>query len=180
MDEHKYNYYEDDVEIDLINMMFYLLKRWRGLVIAIILGLVLGLGIYLVKDHQQKAELAAQTAAVESADETEEFDESKYDISDDVEANMELAYQYRQLYRKQLEYNQKSIIMQLDPNAVYTGELKYYLSAGYDTGLVSVLYQSILSDKDLLTELQEASGLDCEVPYIKELIESGVSKENHA
>lgn len=180
MDERRYNYYEDDVEIDLIDLMFYLLKRWRGLIIAIVLGLVLGLGIYLVKDHQQKAELAAQTAVVESADETEEFDESKYDISDDVEANMELAYQYRQLYRKQLEYNQKSIIMQLDPNAVYTGELKYYLSAGYDTGLVSVLYQSILSDKDLLTELQEASGLDCEVPYIKELIDSGVSKENDA
>lgn len=180
MDKQGYNYYEDDVEIDLIDLMFYLLKRWRGLIIAIVLGLVLGLGIYLVKDHQQKAELAAQTAAVESADETEEFDESKYDISDDVEANMELAYQYRQLYRKQMEYNQKSIIMQLDPNAVYTGELKYYLSAGYDTGLVSVLYQSILSDKDLLTELQEASELDCEVPYIKELIDSGVSKENDA
>lgn len=179
MDERRYNYYEDDVEIDLIDLMFYLLKRWRGLIIAIVLGLVLGLGIYLVKDHQQKEELAAQTAA-ESAGETEKFDESKYDISDDVEANMELAYQYRQLYRKQLEYNQKSIIMQLDPNAVYTGELKYYLSAGYDTGLVSVLYQSILSDKDLLTELQEASGLDCEVPYIKELIDSGVSKENDA
>ena len=180
MDEHRYNYYEDDMEIDLIDLMFYLLKRWRGLIIAIVLGLVLGLGIYLVKDQQQKAKLVAQTAAMESADETEEFDESKYDISDDVEANMELAYQYRQLYRKQLEYNQKSIIMQLDPNAVYTGELKYYLTAGYDTGLVSVLYQSILSDKDLLTELQEASGLDCDVPYIKELIDSGVSKENDA
>ena len=180
MDKQGYNYYEDDVEIDLIDLMFYLLKRWRGLIIAIVLGLVLGLGIYLVKDHQQKAELAAQTAAVESADETEEFDESEYDISDDVKSNMELAYQYRQLYRKQLEYNQKSIIMQLDPNAVYTGELKYYLSAGYDTGLVSVLYQSILSDKDLLTELQEASGLDCDVPYIKELVDSGVSKENDA
>lgn len=180
MDKQGYNYYEDDEEIDLIVLMFYLLKRWRGLLIAIVLGLVLGLGIYLVKDHQQKAELAAQTAAAEAAGEAEEFDESKYDISDDVESNMELAYQYRQLYRKQLEYNQKSIIMQLDPNAVYTGELKYYLSAGYDTGLVSVLYQSILSNKDLLTELQEASGLDCDVPYIKELVDSGVSKENDA
>lgn len=178
MEEQRYGYYEDDMEIDLIDMMFYLLKRWRGLVIAIVLGLLLGLGIYAVKDHQQKALQAENLAASESADKEEAFDESAYDISDDVEANMELAYQYRQLYRKQLEYNQKSVIMQLDPNAVYTGELKYYLTAGYDTGLVSVLYQSILSDTDLLKELQEASGLDCDVPYIKELIDSGVSKEN--
>ena len=178
MDEQRYGYYEDDMEIDLIDMMFYLLKRWRGLVIAIVLGLLLGLGIYVVKDHQQKALQAESLAASESADKEEAFDESAYDISDDVEANMELAYQYRQLYRKQLEYNQKSVIMQLDPNAVYAGELKYYLTAGYDTGLVSVLYQSILSDTDLLKELQVASGLDCDVPYIKELIDSGVSKEN--
>ena len=82
MDKQGYNYYEDDEEIDLIVLMFYLLKRWRGLLIAIVLGLVLGLGIYLVKDHQQKAELAAQTAAAEAAGEAEEFDESKYDISD--------------------------------------------------------------------------------------------------
>lgn len=178
MDEQRYGYYEDDMEIDLIDMMFYLLKRWRGLIIAIVLGLLLGLGIYVVKDHQQKALQAESLAASESADKEEAFDESAYDISDDVEANMELAYQYRQLYRKQLEYNQKSVIMQLDPNAVYAGELKYYLTAGYDTGLVSVLYQSILSDTDLLKELQAASGLDCAVPYIKELIDSGVSKEN--
>lgn len=178
MDEQRYGYYEDDMEIDLIDMMFYLLKRWRGLVIAIVFGLLLGLGIYAVKDHQQKALQAESLAASESADKEEAFDESAYDISDDVEANMELAYQYRQLYRKQLEYNQKSVIMQLDPNAVYTGELKYYLTAGYDTGLVSVLYQSILSDTNLLKELREASGLDCDVPYIKELIDSGVSKEN--
>ena len=178
MDEQRYGYYEDDMEIDLIDMMFYLLKRWRGLVIAIVFGLLLGLGIYAVKDHQQKALQAESLAALELADKEEAFDESAYDISDDVEANMELAYQYRQLYRKQLEYNQKSVIMQLDPNAVYTGELKYYLTAGYDTGLVSVLYQSILSDTDLLKELQAASGLDCDVSYIKELIDSGVSKEN--
>lgn len=180
MDEQRYGYYEDDMEIDLIDMLFYLLKKWRGLVIAIILGLLLGLGIYAVKDHQQKALQAENLAASESADKEEAFDESAYDISEDVKANMELAYQYRQLYRKQLEYNQKSVIMQLDPNAVYTGELKYYLTAEYDTGLVSELYQSILSDTDLLKELQAASGLDCDVPYIKELIDSGVSKENDA
>lgn len=178
MDEQRYNYYEDDVEIDLIDLMFHLLKKWRGLIVAIVLGAVLGMGIYAVKAHQQKKELAANAATAEEMQKEDTFDESQYDIDDDVKANMELAYQYRQLYRRQLEYNQKSIIMKLDPNAVYTGDLKYYLTAGYDTGLVSVLYQSILSDKNLLTELQAASGLDCDVPYIKELIDSGVSTEN--
>lgn len=181
MDENRSSYYDDDVEIDLIDMMFYMLKKWRGLLVAVALGAILGLAIYAVKDHQQKEVLAQSTAETETkTDETEAFDESKYNIDEDVKANMELAYQYRQMYRKQLEYNQKSVIMQLDPNVIYTGELKYYLSAGYDTGLVSVLYQSILSDKDLLTELKTASGLDCDVPYMKELINSDISNDNNS
>ena len=81
---------------------------------------------------------------------------------------MDIAYQYHQLYNKQLEYNQKSIIMQLDPNAVYAGELKYYISAGNNTGLLSVLYQNILNDEEALEELKEASGFKCDTQYIKE------------
>ena len=181
MDENRYNHYDDDVEIDLIDMMFYMLKKWRGLLVAVVLGAILGLAVYVIKDHQQKELLAQNALEMEMSEADEEepvFDESAYDISDDAKANMELAYQYRQMYRKQLEYNQKSVIMQLDPNAVYAGELKYYLSAGYDTGLISALYQNILSDKNLLSELQEASGLNCEVPYMKELINSDVAREN--
>lgn len=80
-------------------------------------------------------------------------------------------------YNKQLEYNQKSIIMQLDPNEVYAGVLEYYISAENNTELISELYQSILNDDDVLEELKDASGLKCETPYIKELISSEDGKD---
>ena len=46
---------------------------------------------------------------------------------------------------EQLEYNQNSPIMQMNPSAVYSGELEYYISAGYDTGMIALLYQNILN-----------------------------------
>lgn len=172
MNENMYNNYEDDMEIDLVDLLFYLLKKWRSLIVAIVIGAILGAGLYMVKSHQQQAEQAAQEAELLKNDEDEAFDEKDYNISKDTKANMDIAYQYRQLYNKQLEYNQKSIIMQLDPNEVYAGVLEYYISAGNNTGLLSELYQNILNDDDILEELKDASGLKCETPYIKELITS--------
>ena len=172
MNDNMYNNYEDDMEIDLVDLMFYLLKKWRSLIVAIVIGVILGAGLYVVKNYQQQAEQAAQEAELLKNDEDEAFDEKDYNISKDTKVNMDIAYQYRQLYNKQLEYNQKSIIMQLDPNEVYAGVLEYYISAENNTELISELYQSILNDDDVLEELKDASGLKCETPYIKELISS--------
>lgn len=180
MNDNMYNNYEDDMEIDLVDLLFYLLKKWRSLIVAIVIGAILGAGLYVVKNHQQQAEQAAQEAELLKNDEDEAFDEKDYNISKDTKVNMDIAYQYRQLYNKQLEYNQKSIIMQLDPNEVYAGVLEYYISAGNNTGLLSELYQNILNDDDILEELKDASGFKCETPYIKELISSYVSDDNAA
>ena len=174
MNENNYVSYNEEIEINLLDMIFYLLKHWRSLIAAIVIGTVIGGGIYAVK----KVTAPEPVIVSEQNTEPEEDILKEYQVDPDVKSNMELAYQYRQLYKKQLEYNQKSVIMQLDPNAVYVGELKYYISAGYNTGLVSVLYQNILSDKGLLQELQEASDLDCDASYIKELISCAVNKEN--
>ena len=103
MDENRYNNYEDEMEIDLIDMMFYLLKKWRGLLLAVLIGAIVGAGLYVVKNRQQQAEQAQKASELLQADEDEEFDESDYKISKDSRAAMEIAYQYRQLYNKQQE-----------------------------------------------------------------------------
>lgn len=184
MDEN-YNYlYEEDMEINLIDLMYYLLKQWRTLIAAILIGAILGGGIYVVKKNSADKAAAALEAEMEDAKTSVEDGQSvtelkeNYQISEDVETNMELAYQYRQLYRKQLEYNQNSPIMQMNPSAVYSGELEYYISAGYDTGVIAILYQNILNGNDILEELKAAAELDYKEQYIRELIGCSVSREN--
>ena len=55
MNDNMYNNYEDDMEIDLVDLMFYLLKKWRSLIVAIVIGVILGAGLYVVKNYQQQA-----------------------------------------------------------------------------------------------------------------------------
>ena len=180
-----YNYsYEDEAEINLIDLMFYLLKQWKTLIVAVLIGAMIGGAIYVVKKSSADKAAAARETEMEDVktgvedDETVEELKERYQITEDVESNMELAYQYRQLYRKQLEYNQNSPIMMINPSAVYSGELEYYVSAEYDTGMVALLYQNILSESGILEELKDAADLPYKEQYIRELISCSVSREN--
>ncbi len=154
MNDKMYNCYEEDREIDLIDLLFYVLKEWRKLILAIVVGAILGAGLFFVKNKK----------------------EDTVDIN--TQAKMDIAYENRQMYNKQLEYNNNSIIMKLDPNGYYSGVLKYYVSADKNTGVISELYKNIVNDEDVLNSLKEASGFDCDTTYISEIIYSYTSWDN--
>lgn len=102
MNERYENYNADEVEIDLIDFLFYLMRRWKSLVAMVLLGAVLGGAFYMVKSSKT----------------TEETIEEEYQPEVSTEENMKLAAQYRRLYEQQMDYNQHSIVMQMNPNQV--------------------------------------------------------------
>lgn len=167
MNENYTNMYDDEMEINLIDLMFYLLRQWRTLLIVLVIGAVAGGGIHMVKKAQ----------ALEESSEEEEIDFSEYEVEPEVRSNMEIATGYRVLYDKQLEYNENSLIMKMDPSQVYYGELKYYLTAGDNTRLISELYTNIFSDNSILEEIKDTAGLDCDIQYLREIISSSASRE---
>ena len=160
MNEHYENYDMDEMEIDLIDFLFYLLRRWKSLVAMILLGAVLGSAFYVVKTTK------AANAVVED-----------YQPDANTEANMKLAAQYRKLYDQQMDYNEHSIVMQMDTNQVYEGTLTYYLAAGEQTERLAQVCTDIVNDPTVLAELKEAAGLDCEDQYVKELVSSTMSQK---
>ncbi|MCD8241951.1 MAG: hypothetical protein LUD73_06175 [Lachnospiraceae bacterium] len=165
MNEQRYE--NTDEVIDLVDLLFYLLKKWKMLLVLLVIGGLLGAGVCALKAVQTRDAAAAASQTEWSAD--------SYDIDDDVIAQMETAGQYRRLYLSQLAYLDSSILMQLDPNGFYTGKLTYYISAGEDTDLVLSLYQNLINDDTTLEELREASGFDCELSYIQELLSCSAS-----
>lgn len=160
MNERYENYNADEVEIDLIDFLFYLMRRWKSLVAMVLLGAVLGGAFYMVKSSKT----------------TEETIEEEYQPEVSTEENMKLAAQYRRLYEQQMDYNQHSIVMQMNPNQVYEGTLTYYLAAGEQTELLSQLYMNLIDDQTVLAEVKAAAGLDCDDQYIRELLSSSVEK----
>ena len=146
MNERYENYNADEAEIDLIDFLFYLMRRWKSLVAMVLLGAVLGGAFYMVKSSKT----------------TEETIEEEYQPEVSTEENMKLAAQYRRLYEQQMDYNQHSIVMQMNPNQVYEGTLTYYLAAGEQTELLSQLYMNLIDDQTVLAEVKAAAGLDCD------------------
>ncbi|MCD8197556.1 MAG: hypothetical protein LUE24_10415 [Lachnospiraceae bacterium] len=167
MDEQRYQ--NADEVIDLVDLLFYLLKKWKSFLILLVIGALLGSGVCALK--------AVQTRNAAVAASQTEWSAAGYDIDDEVIAQMEMAAQYRKQYLEQLAYCQNSILMQLDPNAFYEGRLTYYISAGDDTTLAVSRFQNIIKSDDILDELLEASGLDCEASYIEELLSASTSAE---
>ena len=84
----RYETYDDEMEIDLIDFLFYLLRRWKSLVAMILLGAVLGSAFYVVKTTRPA------NAVVE------DYQPDAY-----TEANIKLSAQYRRLYDQQIDYN---------------------------------------------------------------------------
>lgn len=160
MDEKYYNMY-NETEIDLIDLMFFFLRQWKTFLLAVLLGLILGAGIYMLKKP-------ADTVGLSSA---EMMEITAEEIDPAVLQKMEQAARYRQLYDQQLEYEQNSIIMQMDAGEVYTGGLEYYLSADdNNTWKLSELYQNLLNDSKLFEDICAGLPFGMKEQYLREIL----------
>lgn len=169
MNENYNSYNENVVQISIPSLVLYMLKQWKTLVFAVIVGLFLGGALCAWKVPQTVSE-----------DEQEEENISwseDYEVDPDVAASMQIARYYRELYEKQLEYNTNSVIMNLDANSFYKGELKYFISAGNKTDLLCSLYESIIDKESTLKNICKKTGVECKDQYVRELLNYGIDRE---
>lgn len=170
MNENNQGIYQEEKELDLKDLFFYLLRHWRSLIIIVVLGAMLGGGIYMTK----KASFE-KTAAL--SEEQQNWVET-YQVSPELKEKMNLAWKNRQAYEKQLSYNQNSLVMKIDAENVYTGKLKYYIAAGSSTRLIAEKFNLLLNDSNLAEELNEAAGAESEPQYIRELVGCDTNADN--
>jgi hypothetical protein len=171
MNENYSRYYEDEMEIDLMDLFFHLLRHWRSLIAVVLLGAVLGAGVAVLRQEESDT--------VSEQEEREDLIENHI-VEDDVRNYMELASEYRRLYAAELDYMQNSIVMQMDASSVARGELSIYLSAGTNTRRITEKYLSLVNDSQLLSEMLEAGQLDCEEKYLKEVFSASAGQEEQA
>ena len=145
MNEQTYQIRTDEMEINLVDLFFRLIKKWKSLIAVILIGAVLG----------------AASTFVEFGTEPE--------IKDDVLANMSRAAQYRKLYEQQREYNENSPLMQMDANNVFRGELSYIVNAPDEQNTVLMMYQNLI-DSSMEQTVWALSGMDCDSKYARELV----------
>lgn len=147
-------YSSNEKEIDLRDLMFYCLKKWRWVVVTMVITALLA-GAYkyrsVVLANQQKLE----------AEKLKEPDGNK----EDVIVNPNIVYYQNAIakgeadMKKKDDYLNNSIVMQLDANHLQTGTLSFYLNAeGGNTNTLDALvtaYRAYITDGRLAGQLYE-------------------------
>lgn len=156
MDKNRGYYYNNEMEINLTDMVFYFLKKWKVLISLVLIAVFLCGGVHI----------AMNPSVVKGA--VTEDTICNYKISSSAKAEMDSAYSYRQLYDNQVAYMQNSLLMKLDSNRISNGNLSYYIAAGEDTTWYGSNFANLIYDADLLKKLQEVTGCN-EEAYIREI-----------
>ena len=140
----------DEEEIDLVQMMRYILQKWKILLLAGVAGLLLGGAFGAIKTGKQPVQM---------------------DIDDLNIDQIQQYVSYHQFYEDEMTRQAESIYMNMDPEAVYMANKNYYVAAQEsDLNRISLAIGSILQKQEVYDQVREKAGLTCSQRCLAELM----------
>lgn len=137
-------------EIDLVQMIQYVLQKWKILLLAGVVGLLLGGAFGAMKTGKEPAQM---------------------DIDDLNIDQIQQYVSYHQFYEDEITRQAESIYMNMDPGAVYMADKSYYVAAQEsDLNRLGLAISSILQKQDVYDQVREKTGLTCSQRYLLELM----------
>lgn len=137
-------------EIDLVQMIQYVLQKWKILLLAGVVGLLLGGAFGAMKTGKEPAQM---------------------DINDLNADQIQQYANYHQFYEDEVTRQKESIYMNMDPEAVYMANKKYYIAAQEsDLNRLGLAIGSILQKQDVYDQVREKTGLTCSQRCLAELM----------
>ena len=137
-------------EIDLVQMIQYVLQKWKILLLAGVAGLLLGGAFGAMKAGKEPAQM---------------------DIDDLNIDQIQQYASYHQFYEDEITRQAESIYMNMDPEAVYMANKKYYIAAQEsDLNRLGLAIGSILQKQDVYDQVWEKTGLTCSQRCLAELM----------
>ena len=137
-------------EIDLVQMIQYVLQKWKILLLAGVVGLLLGGAFGAMKTGKEPAQM---------------------DINDLNADQIQQYASYHQFYEDEVARQKESIYMNMDPGAVYMANKKYYVAAQEsDLNRLGLAIGSILQKQDVYDQVREKTGLTCSQRCLAELM----------
>lgn len=183
----------EEREIDLIQLLFVCLSHYRSLIVACAVGLLLGCVVgFVTKPQVQVVTVTAPTEVETSAeDESVSTDENTENtniadnnavvkeviINDDSLRKMEVAADFYDQYVNERFYLNHSLIMNMDPNKIYNGVIRYELRNQSENAreihATARKYTDLILDYNIVNRLIEVSGIDTTPQYMREVIAAG-------
>lgn len=170
----------EEMEIDLKDLLYKILKSWRMIVVYCIIFAVVAdiasMGLTFINIRKNKNELSKQAS---------ELLELRDELTEREIAEVQEVYdnyvKIRNTNESIEDYNDNSILMRIEANKVPTMKLRYNIDTHYKieypvisekdyTDEIMSEYCSILNSDDVIAEIAKAYGDDIKVEYIREVV----------
>ena len=150
-------------EISLRDLFFHILYKWRSILAAALIGAIL-LGGYTYFGNRSKTSKEASSITVEDDGSlTGDLRQDSTDASDRI---------YRQLLQEMTNYCNDSVVMQVDPYAVWKATAVYSVISGDAESLaarIAATYPSLICESINMEQLKKIYG-DIDPQYIREAV----------
>ena len=164
---------EEEVQIDLMTLLHYILRKWRSIIVVMLIVAVAA-NLYSVKKSMSEA---AAVSTTEEVDIEKQIENAKEELTADELEQVERVYsmyEYNsQLYQENKEYLEKSVLMQLNPNEIPTVMLNYQFKkdqSDEELSNIFTMYESALLDEDTCTAIIQVFGEEYANTSVRELI----------
>ena len=164
---------EEEVQIDLMTLLHYILRKWRSIIVVMLIVAVAA-NLYSVKKSMSEA---AAVSTTEEVDIEKQIENAKGELTADELEQVERVfsmYEYNsQLYQENEEYLEKSMLMQLNPNEIPTVMLNYQFKkdqADEELSNIFTMYENALLDEDTCTAIVQVFGEEYANTSVRELI----------
>lgn len=160
-------------EIDLLDMIADILSRWRGMLIAIVLGAVLLGALSYARSYQNVQNIQSQEAKDTAMDQMaieERLVQLGKNLDDSQLAAVLTTVDDEREYALKNKYLQGSIYMQLDPLHIAQEELVYNIQEKNENEeqCLGTVYKDIIDSVGLYAWVEQQTGM--EASYVGELI----------
>lgn len=173
------------VEIDLVSLMIYCLKKWRTIIVLMLIFAILLGGAKGAKGYMAMRGASGTTEESEDAKQAKEtYENQKKILETEIDA-----------INKKMEqlntYMKNSVLYNMDKNNVYRGSLIYYIDTGYQvdpnlsfqntdkTASVLKAYSSLLQSDSFYAAYRKSLEKDVDPKYLRELVNVDVDEDNH-
>ena len=164
---------EEEVQIDLMTLLHYILRKWRSIIVVMLIVAVAA-NLYSVKKSMSEA---AAVSTTEEVDIEKQIENAKEELTADELEQVERVYsmyEYNsQLYQENKEYLEKSVLMQLNPNEIPTVMLNYQFKkeqADEELSNIFTMYENALLNEDTCAAIIQVFGEEYANTSVRELI----------
>lgn len=158
---------EERRTIALKELLMYIFLKWRSILCwTIVFAIVLG-GIGYVKAYKNVVESNKQEDASDLSQYEEQLTDSEMAEVEEAVENYET---YEEAYANYKQYNDESLLMQIDANNVPTKKIVYRISGNQETINIGDTYVELFPNGNVSQNVLENSDWKISPTYINELI----------